>query len=153
MLHIDNKNESEYMAKEHRIGFMMKMITDRMSSLFAPLMSSVLTAPQCRVLMYLETCGGGPVSQRDVARHLGISHTTAKGLLQRLEEKGFVRTAHDDADARVKNAYLTAKSAQMKHDMEQTVTELNERLLQGVSEEERQMLSRLLNHMYSNISR
>ncbi len=131
----------------------MKMITDRMSSLFAPLMESVLTAPQCRVLMYLEACGGGPVSQRDIARHLGISHTTAKGLLQRLEEKGFVRTAHDDADARVKNAYLTEKSIQMKHDMEQTVVELNERLLWGISGEERKELSRMLQRMYSNIAR
>ena len=78
----------------HSIGFMMKMITDRMSSLFAPRMQSALTAPQCRVLMYLEACGGGPVSQRDLGKYLGVSHTTVKGLLQRLEEKGFVRIAH-----------------------------------------------------------
>ena len=138
---------------QHSISFMMKMITDRVSSLFAPLMSSVLTAPQCRVLMYLETRGGGPVSQRDIGRHLGVSHTTAKGLLQRLEEKGFVRTAHDDADARVKNAYLTTKSAKMKSDMEQSIAEVHEMLLQGVSEEEQAMLARVLNKMYSNIAR
>lgn len=138
---------------QHSISFMMKMITDRVSSLFAPLMSSVLTAPQCRVLMYLETRGGGPVSQRDIGRHLGVSHTTAKGLLQRLEEKGFVRTAHDDADARVKNAYLTTKSAKMKSDMEQSIAEVHEMLLQGVSEEEQSMLARVLNKMYSNIAR
>ncbi|MBQ1961348.1 MAG: MarR family transcriptional regulator [Akkermansia sp.] len=138
---------------QHSISFMMKMITDRVSSLFAPLMASVLTAPQCRVLMYLETRGGGPVSQRDIGRHLGVSHTTAKGLLQRLEEKGFVRTAHDDADARVKNAYLTTKSAKMKSDMEQSIAEVHEMLLQGVSEEEQAMLARVLNKMYSNIAR
>ena len=138
---------------QHSISFMMKMITDRVSSLFAPLMASVLTAPQCRVLMYLETRGGGPVSQRDIGRHLGVSHTTAKGLLQRLEEKGFVRTAHDDADARVKNAYLTTKSAKMKSDMEQSIAEVHEMLLQGVSKEEQAMLARVLNKMYSNIAR
>lgn len=135
------------------IGFMMKMITDRMSSLFAPLMESELTAPQCRVLMYMETRGGGPVSQSDIGRYLGISHTTTKGLLRRLEEKGFVRTAHDDADARVKNAYLTAKSQQMKSDMQQTIQELHERLLLGLSEAERTQLVHMLCKMYSNIAK
>lgn len=141
------------METEHSIGFMMKMITDRMSSLFAPRMQSMLTAPQCRVLMYLEACGGGPVSQRDMGKYLGVSHTTVKGLLQRLEEKGFVRIAHDDADARVKNAYLTAKSAQMKNDMEQNVNDLHELMLQGVSREERQQLAQILHKMYTNIAR
>ncbi|MBR5522122.1 MAG: MarR family transcriptional regulator [Akkermansia sp.] len=137
----------------HSIGFMMKMITDRMSSLFAPRMQSALTAPQCRVLMYLEACGGGPVSQRDLGKYLGVSHTTVKGLLQRLEEKGFVRIAHDDADARVKNAYLTRKSAQMKNDMEQNVNDLHELMLQGISREERQQLAQILHKMYTNIAR
>ncbi len=141
------------METEHSIGFMMKMITDRMSSLFAPRMQSMLTAPQCRVLMYLEACGGGPVSQRDMGKYLGVSHTTVKGLLQRLEEKGFVRTAHDDVDARVKNAYLTEKSAQMKNDMEQSVNELNAMMLRGVSEEEQRVLLQALHKMYTNIAR
>lgn len=139
--------------KEHSITFIMKMITDRVSSLFAPRMASQLTAPQCRVLMYLEACGGGPVSQRDLGRHLGVSHTTVKGLLQRLEEKGFVRTAHDDEDARVKNAYLTAKSAQMKSDMEQSIRELHDLLLRGISEDEQALVSRVLHKMYANIAR
>lgn len=132
---------------------MMKMITDRVSSLFAPRMASLLTAPQCRVLMYMEACGGGPVSQRDLGRYLGVSHTTVKGLLQRLEEKGFVRTAHDDTDARVKNAYLTEKSAQMKNDMEQSIRDMHAQLLQGISEEEQALVSRVLHKMYANIAR
>lgn len=140
-------------ANEHSISFMMKMITDRVSSLFAPRMASLVTAPQCRVLMYMETCGGGPVSQRDLGRYLGVSHTTVKGLLQRLEEKGFVRTAHDDTDARVKNAYLTEKSAQMKNDMEQSIRDMHAQLLQGISEEEQALVSRVLHKMYANIAR
>ncbi|MBQ4614134.1 MAG: MarR family transcriptional regulator [Akkermansia sp.] len=140
-------------ANEQSISFMMKMITDRVSSLFAPRMASLLTAPQCRVLMYMEACGGGPVSQRDLGRYLGVSHTTVKGLLQRLEEKGFVRTAHDDTDARVKNAYLTEKSAQMKNDMEQSIRDMHAQLLQGISEEEQALVSRVLHKMYANIAR
>lgn len=140
-------------GNEHSISFMMKMITDRLSSLFAPRMSFALTAPQCRVLMYLEACGGGPVSQRDLGRYLGVSHTTVKGLLQRLEEKGLVRTAHDDTDARVKNAYLTEKSEKMKKDMEQSLQALHEMLMQGISAKEQAGLSSLLSKMYANISK
>ena len=65
----------------------------------------------------------------------------------------FVRIAHDDADARVKNAYLTRKSAQMKNDMEQNVNDLHELMLQGISREERQQLAQILHKMYTNIAR
>ncbi|MBR7108598.1 MAG: MarR family transcriptional regulator, partial [Akkermansia sp.] len=83
---------------------MMKLIADRVSTLFSLRAEVPLMAAQSRVVMYLEACGGGPLSQKEIEQYLNVTHTTAKGLLQRLEEKGFVRTAFDSKDGRVKNA-------------------------------------------------
>lgn len=147
-----SRKATQMKGQTHSVGFMMKMITDRLSTLFGPKLDADLTATQCRVLMYLEACGGGPVSQKSIASHLGITHTTAKGVLKRLQEKDYVRTAHDGDDARLKNAYLTEKSARVKADMEQCVNEMHEQLLNGLSAQERAQLADMLDRMYANIT-
>ena len=130
---------------------MMKLITDRVTTLYTLQEELPVTAAQCRVLAYLHACGGGPVSQKALERHLGVSHTTAKGLLQRLEEKGFVRTAFDSEDGRVKNAYLTAHSEQFREKLMQNTRDLQDRILDGLSGEERGQLVTLLERIYDNI--
>ncbi|MBR4310318.1 MAG: hypothetical protein IKT79_04745, partial [Akkermansia sp.] len=66
------------MPNRQAISFLMKLITDRVSTLFSLRAEIPLTAAQSRVVMYLEACGGGPVSQRDIEQYLNVSHTTAK---------------------------------------------------------------------------
>ena len=130
---------------------MMKLITDRVTTLYALQEELPLTAAQCRVLAYLQACGGGPVSQKAFERHLGVTHTTVKGLLQRLEEKGFVRTAFDCEDGRVKNAYLTEKAEAFREKMMRNTRNLQERILDGITPSEREQLAQLLGRIYDNI--
>ena len=102
--------------KEKHPAFIMKMVSDRADAMFAKRFGTLqVTAPQCRLLMYLESRGNHPVSQRELEHYLGVSHTTVKGLLSRLEDKGYVRTAFDsEADGRVKHAYLTQEFRQLQ---------------------------------------
>lgn len=136
---------------EKSVSFLMKMITERMTTLFRVRAAMPLTAAQCRVVMYLESREGGPVSQREIEHFLGVTHTTARGLLRRLEEKGFVRTAFDDTDRRVKNAYLTKKSREVHEELSHYADELHEQMLKGISAEERKRLEELLEQIYHNI--
>ena len=102
--------------------FLMKMVSDRADTIFAQRVGKLrVTAPQCRLLMYLDSQGGEPVSQRELEHYLGVSHTTVKGLLQRLEEKGYVRTAFDSADKRVKHAYLTEAFRRLQAETRQSL--------------------------------
>lgn len=137
--------------EEESISFLMKMITDRVTTLFRARAEMPLTAAQCRVVMYLESREGGPVSQREIEHFLGVTHTTARGLLRRLEEKDFVRTAFDDADRRVKNAYLTEKSREVHEALGHYADQLHEQLLRGISAGERKRLGKLLEQIYHNI--
>lgn len=137
--------------REESISFLMKIITDRTTTLFRARAEVPLTSAQCRVIMYLESRDGGPVSQREIERFLGVTHTTAKGLLQRLEEKGFVRTAFDDADRRVKNAYLTDRSREVHDALSRHAHELQEQMLKGIPAAMRKQLEDLLKKIYSNI--
>ncbi len=131
--------------------FVMKMVSDRADALFAQRVGALrVTAPQCRVLMYLDSRNGAPVSQRELEQYLGVSHTTVKGLLQRLEEKGYVRTAFDDADRRVKHAYLTARFRRKQEEAQQAMQEFEEQLVAGFSPEEVAQLRQLLERIYQN---
>ena len=133
------------------ISFLMKLIADRVSTLFSLRADMPVTAAQGRLLMYLEACGGGPVSQRSIEQYLNVTHTTAKGLLQRLEEKGFVRTAFDSSDGRVKNAYVTEKAQLCRESLSQHIDSIISQMMGGISPEEQQVLFDLLRRIYHNI--
>ena len=142
------------MDKNHNrqaISFLMKLIADRVSTLFSLRADTPVTAAQGRLLMYLEACGGGPVAQRDIEQYLNVSHTTAKGLLQRLEEKGFVRTAFDSSDGRVKNAYVTEKANRCREELAKDIESITTQMMQGLSDDEEQQLFALLRRVYLNI--
>ena len=133
------------------ISFLMKLIADRVSTLFSLRADTPVTAAQGRLLMYLEARGGGPVSQRDIEQYLNVSHTTAKGLLQRLEEKGFVRTAFDSRDGRVKNAYVTEKADQCREDLSNHIDSITAQMMHGLADEEELQLMDLLRRVYRTI--
>lgn len=131
--------------------FLMKMVNDRAEAVFAQRVGDLrLTAPQCQVLMYLESRGGAPVSQRELEQYLGVSHTTVKGLLQRLEDKGYVRTAFDSTDGRVKHAYLTEEFQKMHADAEHVVRAFEAQLVAGFSAAELVTLRGMLERIYLN---
>lgn len=139
------------MGNREAISFLMKLIADRVSTLFSLRADVPLTAAQSRVVMYLEAQRGGPVPQRDIEQYLNVSHTTAKGLLQRLEEKGFVRTAFDSTDGRVKNVYLTGVAHRCRDELAEHIRALTDQMMQGISSEEENQLFELLRRVYVNI--
>ena len=139
------------MLKKKHPMFLMKMVSDRADTIFAQRVGQLrVTAPQCRLLMYLDSRGGAPVSQRELEHYLGVSHTTVKGLLQRLEEKGYVRTAFDSADKRVKHAYLTESFCRLQMDARQSLQDFEEALTAGFSADEIDQLRSMLERIYQN---
>ncbi len=135
------------------ISFLMKMITDRLDTVITRELSiEKITASQCRALSYLLTHDGEAVSQKDIASYLGVSHTTIKGIVQRLECKGLVRTASNQADKRVKNVFPTDELRRIHGEVAVFVTEVEDTLLKGIPEAERELLKEQLKRMYGNIA-
>lgn len=130
----------------------MRLIADRARTLFAAREDCPVTAAQGRVVMYLKKQEGRIVSQRELGTYLGVSHATVKGLVDRLEEKGYVHTAFDAKDGRVKNVYLTDESARYKERVHKLLEELDEQMMRGLSEAEQKELVRMLEKIYSNIT-
>lgn len=136
----------------HSILFTMKMIVDRAATLYMARAECPVTPAQGRALMYMEKHRGKPVTQGELERYMGISRATMKGILERLEAKGYVRTAFDSRDGRVKNVYLTDAVKRDKRRVQALLVELDEQVLQGLGEKEVANLHAWLEKMYANIS-
>jgi MarR family transcriptional regulator, organic hydroperoxide resistance regulator len=71
----------------------------------ADIVRSGLTAPQIALLSSLVR--GGATSLTELSRELGLSHSTASGIVDRLEMRGLVRREPDEADRRRTRISLT----------------------------------------------
>lgn len=133
------------------IGFLIKVISDRMKALGDnDLKAHDLTFSQAQVLVVIER-SGGTIAQKEIEKILDVSHPTIVGLVNRLQEKGFVECEVDETDRRSKIVTLSEKAKLMGQLMREKRDQSDRELLEGLSEEEAQQLFVLLRKIYSNI--
>ena len=141
------------MGEDHGILFLMKLIVDRASTLFAARTECPVTAAQGRVLMYMLRQAPRAVTQRELEKYMGVSHATMTGLIERIEAKGYVRTAFDGRDGRVKNVRLTEAVRTDHERVAGLLEELDNEVLGGLSKGDKKELLRMLEKTYENISK
>jgi DNA-binding MarR family transcriptional regulator len=80
---------------------------DLLRNPFAEAERTGLTGPQVNLMACLVR--GGPMTVTDVSRAVGLSHSTASGIVDRLESRGLVRRAQDVSDRRRTRITVTDK--------------------------------------------
>ena len=132
------------------IGFLVKLVHDAIDRrINQELEDQHLTNSQMSVLSYLCRRGDSDTTIRDIQDFLKVSRPTAAGLVRRLEQKGFVHLTTDPRDRR---ARIVRLDASVRHNYEPGPTlHMEERLLQGLSDEECGQLCSLLLRVYENI--
>lgn len=133
------------------IGFLIKVISDRMKALGDnDLKEHDLTFSQMQVLVVLER-NNGTIAQKEIEKILDVSHPTIVGLINRLEDKGFVSSETDETDRRSKIISLTDKARALGKTMRATRNQAEQELLNGLNDEEQKTLNDLLRRLYANI--
>lgn len=74
------------------------------------------------------------------------------GLLQRLDEKGYVLIVPNAKDKRKKNVYLTEKAYDIQRRMEADRRRIDKNLTLGMTRREVQALQKMLNRVLYNVS-
>ena len=77
---------------------------------------------------------------------------TLTGVLDRMETRGLVQRKRDQSDRRVWRIWLTDAGQELRETLTPIVLALREELLQGVTEEERRMLSRVVDQVITNLT-
>ena len=109
-----------------------------------------VTPAQTHVLLYLHDHGGQSL-QRELTGHMRVKPSTMNGVLDRLEEKGFVRRSVSGSDARSRILTLTEKGAEQQALFQKSFLEVEQVMLRGFTPEERALLPSLLERVIQNL--
>lgn len=110
-----------------------------------------LTLAQLTVLVILASASEGQLSLKEIEHELGVAQSTTVGIVDRLEQKGFVRKMDSPVDKRVKIVQITPEGLAPCSDIVVDMDAGVELLLHGLTEEERNVLDRLLQKVCNNI--
>ena len=109
-----------------------------------------VTPAQTHVLLYLQQ-HGGRVPQHELAEFLRVRPSTVNGVLDRMEEKGLVRRSVSGSDARRRLITLTEKGAEQQALFQQSFLDVEEAMVRGFTQEERETLCALLDRVIQNL--
>ncbi len=101
-------------------------------------------------LLYRLWLGDG-ITQMQLCEHLKCEPPTVTNMVKTLEQNGFIYRKKDGADARVMRIFLTEEGRALERPVEMKWKELREKLLQGISEDDRLVLRTLMQQMESNL--
>ena len=134
------------------LGVLMGYCDHQMHRLMTKKLRQYDVSPmQCRTLTYLQEAEG-QVNQRMLEQHLMVKPSTASGIVGRLEEKGLVRRQTSESDGRCRILALTDSGWQFYAQFCSIADQVNTQAGQGLSEEEKDTLRRLLLRVADNLS-
>ena len=109
-----------------------------------------LTAAQGHIMGFLAH-QTEPPCPRDIEAEFQLSHPTVSGLLQRLEQKGFIELRTDPEDRRCKRIYPLPKGEECHALMHEAILENEQRIVKGFTPEEQEQFASLLHRAITNM--
>ncbi len=108
-----------------------------------------VTAPQLGLINRLLAEDG--LVQAELGRRMLIEPATLTGMVQRLEQAGWVRRSCDIDNRRLQRVWLTERARDAVDDLHQIQERHRERALSGLSPEELSMFESMLAHVEANL--
>lgn len=103
------------------------------------------------ILRYLDENDGKAVYQKDIEEKFGVTRSTVSKVLKGMEAKGLLYRQNVSSDARLKQLILTEEGRQISHRASEERLELENRIKEGLSEEEVDTLRHLLMKVADNM--
>ena len=130
---------------DDQVGFVLRQAQQRHTTLFSTIMIEGLTPTQWAALARLAELG--PLSQNRLGRLVAMDAATIKGVIDRLNARGFTGTRSDPDDARRLLVQLTPLGAEVYLRGEALAHEITAQTLAPLDEEERITLLALLRRL------
>ncbi|MGG1555893.1 MarR family winged helix-turn-helix transcriptional regulator [Paenibacillus ferrarius] len=103
-----------------------------------------LNAQQGKIIGYIYDNQETGLIQRDLADRFHLRGASITGLLQVLEQKGFIERKIPVNNERQKNIYVLPKAVDLIEDFNESFQQVEDEIIQVLSEEEKQILKELL---------
>ena len=137
------------------MSFVMRVIHNEVKDIISKSVPKSDLSPQTQlqggIMGYLFHHKETPVYQKDIEKEFRVSRATATNTLQVMEKNGLIIRKNQDKDARLKRIIMTPEAEANHARVEAHMKMMDERMLQGLSEEETEELSRYLHIIMDNL--
>ncbi len=136
------------LVNSFRLGFLVHDVSRLRRTVVDKVMKPMgITRSQWWVLSNLSRDSSHEMMQTELANVLDIGKVTLGGLLDRLEASGYIQRNADPTDRRAKRIAMTVKGRQVLAGIQARAAELNQEMLEGVSQEEIKFAEEVLHRM------
>lgn len=140
------------MTRTHFAGLLSRQLHTLADQILAQRMAELgLTPAQAHILGYLVHHRENLPCQKDVETCFGLSHPTVSGVLSRLEDKGFLEYLPDEQDHRKNRLRATDKAVECDAQIRAAIDDMEARIVQDFTPEERDRLLELLGRGIRNL--
>lgn len=139
-------------TRQLRVGFLVHDVSRLRRTVYDQQLKPLgITRSQWWVLTNLTRHEGEGYMQVELARLLDVGKVALGGLISRLEENGFVKRVADKNDLRSKRVLISRKGASIIEKVQEVSKDLNAEILEGISEQEEELLVDLLSRVKKNL--
>lgn len=140
------------MKKIHRYGMYFKRIhLDIEKEIHTKLSAYNLTKSQLDILNYLDQHPDQMTCQKDLQNYLHVSNATINGLVNRLEQNGYIYRITNSEDKRMVSIHPTEKANQIKDLFLTTIYNLEQKMMAHIAPDKQEELVNLLEQVIQNI--
>ncbi|MBQ4121809.1 MAG: MarR family transcriptional regulator [Clostridia bacterium] len=104
-----------------------------------------------RLLVHLSRCDVMP-SQKEIAARFEVSPAAVANNLKKLEKDGYITRTTDDGDTRCNRIAITEKGKAILDETKTLFEGVDEKMLEGLSQDERALLFSCLSRMKKNLT-
>lgn len=141
-------------ATQHRFGYVVHDVSRMRRIVMDHAVNPLgLTRSQWSILATLSRSSKHGMMQAEIARQMDVGKVTIGGLVRRLEVAGLVERRSDDSDKRLKRVYITDKGYEVIRRMIVLADELNNDILDGISDKDREIAEKTLVRVRDNLKR
>jgi len=140
----DAAEQGRYLLDE-QVGFLLRVAMQRHTSIFMTRMIEGLTQTQFAALAKLYEVG--PCSQNQLGRLIYLDAATIKGVVDRLNTRGFLTALNDPKDRRRRAVALTERGRQVTAAAQLVAAEITAATLAPLSVEEQRLVVKLLRQL------
>ncbi|MDN4602895.1 MarR family transcriptional regulator [Paenibacillus sp. F6_3S_P_1C] len=133
-----SRKETPYLDLFQIIGLKLKKRADE------SIKELGLNAQQGKVIDYLYENQNKNIIQMDLADRFHLSRASITSMLQGLEQKGFIERKIPANNERQKNIYVLPKAVELIEDFQDSFQKVEEEIVQVLTNEEKQVLKKLL---------
>ena len=135
---------------EERVGRRLIVIAKSLRARFEALLAEHGVSLATFVVLN-DAIEGDGLSQRELATRIGIEGPTLTRHLDRMEDFGLIARTRDTADRRILRITPTALGLELHGKLLDVAAVMEDELLDGIGDRERQTLRRLLDRLATNL--